>query len=32
MHMIRKGQIDGVAKGDIQSQVKFIVQLFGIAA
>jgi IS6 family transposase len=32
MHMIRKGQIEGVRRGDIQSQVNFIDELFGIAA
>jgi IS6 family transposase len=32
MHMIRKGQMEGVGKGDIQSQVNFIEELFGIAA
>ena len=31
MHMIRKGQIEGVGKGEIVSQVKFIEKLFGIA-
>jgi hypothetical protein len=32
MNMIGKGQIQGVEKGDIQGQVKFIVKSFGIAA
>ena len=32
MHMIRKGQIEGVGKGDILNQVNFIEELFGIAA
>jgi transposase-like protein len=32
MNMIRKGQIRGVGKGDILSQVVFISRLFGIAA
>jgi IS6 family transposase len=31
MHMIRKGQIEEVGKGDIVSQVNFIKELFGIA-
>jgi hypothetical protein len=30
--MIRKGQIEGVEKEDITGQVKFIKNLFGIAA
>jgi transposase, IS6 family len=32
MNMIRKGQIDGVEKGDIKAQVKFIDELFDMAA
>jgi len=32
MNMIRKGQIRGVGKGDILSQVAFISRLFGLAA
>jgi IS6 family transposase len=32
MHMIRKGQMHGVAKGDITGQVTFIARLFGVAA
>ena len=32
MNMIRKGQVKGVAKGDIEAQVKFIDQLFEMAA
>ena len=32
MHMIRKGQIRSVGKGDIPSQVRFISQVFGLAA
>jgi IS6 family transposase len=32
MNMIRKGQIQGVDKKDITGQVKFIENLFGIAA
>jgi transposase-like protein len=32
MNMIRKGQIEGVEKEDITGQVKFIKNLFGIAA
>jgi transposase-like protein len=32
MNMIRKGQIKGVAKGDISAQVEFVSQIFGVAA
>ena len=32
MHMIRKGQVKWLAKGDITAQVRFIHQIFGIAA
>jgi len=32
MNTIRKGQVEGVAKGDIEAQVKFIDQLFTMAA
>jgi IS6 family transposase len=32
MHMIRKGQVSGVGKGDINGQVSFIASLFGMAA
>ena len=32
MHMIRKGQMRGVGKGDILGQVAFISGLFGVAA
>ena len=32
MHMIRKGQMHSVAKGDITGQVTFIARLFGVAA
>ncbi len=31
MHMIRKGQVKGVGKGDIPGQVSFIASLFGVA-
>ncbi len=30
MHMIRKGQIQGAAKGDIKAQNQFIAGLFGL--
>jgi hypothetical protein len=32
MNMIRKGQINGVEKGDILGQVEFVDQIFGVAA
>ena len=32
MNMIRKGQIQGVEKGDILGQVEFVYQIFGVAA
>lgn len=32
MHMIRKGQVKGVAKGSIKAQIAFIASLFGVAA
>ena len=32
MHMIRKGQMHGVNKGDVTGQVAFIASLFGVAA
>ena len=32
MNMIRKGQIAGIGRGEIQKQVKFVSNLFGIAA
>jgi transposase, IS6 family len=32
MNMIRKGQLQGVAKGDVRGQVAFIAKLFGMVA
>ena len=32
MHMIRKGQIRWLAKGDVVGQIRFIHQIYGIAA
>jgi transposase-like protein len=32
MHMVRKGQLNGVAKGDVLAQNRVIDQLFGLAA
>jgi transposase-like protein len=32
MNLIRKGQIDGVGKGDIQGQMRFVNSLFRVAA
>jgi transposase-like protein len=31
MNMIRKGQVHGMAKGDVQGQVALIARLFGVA-
>ena len=32
MNMMRKGQIQGVEKGDVRGQMTFIASLFGVAA
>jgi transposase, IS6 family len=32
LHMMRKGQVRGVGKGDITGQISFIASLFGVAA
>ncbi len=32
MNMIRKGQVVGVAKGDLRAQTEFVCQIFGVAA
>ena len=32
MNMIRKGQIENIAKGDVMGQISFINEIFGIAA
>ena len=32
MHMLRKGQVQGVAKGDVRGQVTLVAQLFGVVA
>ena len=32
MNMIRKGQIQGVVKGAVTDRVKFIAEIFGVAA
>jgi IS6 family transposase len=32
MNMIRKGQVQGVEKGDMRSQVEFVSQIFGLIA
>jgi len=32
MNMIRKGQVEGVEKGDVMGQISFIHQIFGVAA
>jgi transposase-like protein len=32
MHMLRKGQVEGITKGDVLAQNRVINQLFGLAA
>ena len=32
MHMIKKGQIEGIAKGDVLAQNRVIAQVFGLVA
>jgi transposase, IS6 family len=32
MNMIRKGQVEGIVKGDIRGQVRFVERLFKVAA
>ena len=32
MHRFRKGQLEGIAKGDVRAQNRVIDQLFGLAA
>jgi hypothetical protein len=32
MHLVRKGQIEGVGKGDVEGQVRFVESLFKVAA
>jgi hypothetical protein len=32
MNMIRKGQIEGIGKGDIRGQFRFVADLFNVAA
>jgi len=32
MHMIRKGQVRWLEKGDVPGQVQFMHQIFGVAA
>jgi transposase-like protein len=32
MHMIRKGQVRSLSKGDIIAQIRFIKAIFGLAA
>ena len=32
MNMMRKGQVQGVDKGDVRSQVEFVSQIFGLVA
>jgi transposase, IS6 family len=30
MNMIRKGQVEGVEKGDVMGQISFIHEIFGV--
>lgn len=32
MNMIRKGQVESIEKGDVQAQVEFVSQIFGLIA
>jgi transposase-like protein len=32
MNMLRKGQVEGIAKRDIRAQVEFVSQVFGVAS
>jgi IS6 family transposase len=32
MNMIRKGQLQGVKKGDVKGQIALVAKLFGMAA
>ncbi|MBD2157642.1 IS6 family transposase [Leptolyngbya sp. FACHB-16] len=32
INMIRKGQVQGVERGDVRSQVEFVSQIFGLVA
>jgi hypothetical protein len=32
MQMVRKGQIEGVGKGDVEGQVRFVESLFKVVA
>jgi transposase-like protein len=31
MHMLRKGQVEAVDKGDVRAQIEFVSQIFGVA-
>jgi len=31
MHMLRKGQVETVDKGNVRAQIAFVSQIFGIA-
>ncbi len=31
MNMIRKGQIQGIDKGNVRAQIEFVSQIFGVA-
>lgn len=32
MNMIRKGQVKGIEKGEVRTQVEFVSQIFGLVA
>jgi len=32
MHMIRKGQVQGIEKGNIKAQIEFVSKIFGVVA
>jgi len=32
MNMLRKGQVQGVEKGEVRAQVEFVSQVFGLVA
>lgn len=32
MNMVRKGQVEGVKKGDVKGKISFINEIFGVAA
>jgi len=32
VNMLRKGQVQGIDKGDVQAQIEFVSQIFGVVA